>query len=192
MVGVTLTFILYWDLLLTHFKDDSIPRELLLRNVKIRSTESSTNLSFIPAGQTGQWQPLDRRVFGALKREAEQKLDDICVDEDLAELNMMDALAILVDVWYSLDMKTIKSAWDHLFIADDLDQNLIAAPENEAEDMGGESDDSLEEEEEEEEEEGETEDDDFVEEVREHPVPDDEEEDWFFVSPEVRALCHIR
>lgn len=127
-----------------------------------------------------------------MKREAEQKLDDICVDEDLAELNMMDALAILVDVWYSLDMKTIKSAWDHLFIADDLDQNLIAAPENEAEDMGGESDDSLEEEEEEEEEEGETEDDDFVEEVREHPVPDDEEEDWFFVSPEVRALCHIR
>lgn len=171
---------LLWDLHSSH-RDEGVREKAHKRNV---------NLSFIPAGQTGQWQPLDRRVFGVVKREAEQKLDEICIDEDLAELNMMDALGILVDVWYKLDEKVIKASWDHLFIADDVTQEEAEAPENQDVDEDYEYDEG----EEEEEEEAGSSDEDFVEEYRENPVPDDEEEDEEkrFASTTMRELTRIR
>ena len=153
---------LLWDLHSSH-RD---------QGVKEKAHKKNVNLSFIPAGQTGEWQPLDRRIFGAVKRQAEERLNEICVDQDLANLDMMDALAILVDVWEQIPAEDIKKSWSHLFIADDLPVEVQANEEEEAE-SEAESPEEFDYEEEEEEDVSEQ----FVEEVMENAAPDEEEDE---------------
>ena len=156
---------LLWDLHSSH-RDEEVKKKAHKKNV---------NLSFIPAGQTGEWQPLDKRVFGAVKKQAEERLNEICVNEDLADLNMMDALAILVDVWYALPQEDIKKAWAHLFPAEDLPEE-IQQIDGEEEDEEGYSENS-EGFEEEEDENGSEVEEEFVEEVTETTVLDAVEEE---------------
>ena len=147
--------------------------------VKQKAEKHSINLSFIPAGQTGQWQPLDRRIFGYLKAVAQQQLDEICVDSDLGSLDMADALVVLMESWEKLRPKDIRNAWEHLFMADDLEEEDVAEdPEDEGRSIADESTDDLEEEEEYYELHAEEE-DQFVEHSEELPSDLEEEDDWY-------------
>jgi len=49
---------LIWDVYLSHISEE------------VKATEVKMQLSFLPGGQTGTWQPLDYRVFGCLKARA--------------------------------------------------------------------------------------------------------------------------
>lgn len=151
------------------------------RGVKRKAHKRNVNLSFIPAGQTGTWQPLDRRVYGAVKCEAMERLNEICMDEDLASLDIVDALSILMDVWNELPVEDVKKSWDHLFMADDL------PPEDGSEDadedsVGLASSGSSDEEEDGPEFEEEEDEAEFVEEYFETPIATEEEEEEDEVS----------
>lgn len=135
------------------------------------------NLSFIPAGQTGHWQPLDRRVYGEVKRQAMDRLNEICVGEDLGSLDMLDALSILVDVWYELSSDDVRKSWDHLFIADDLPGEVQQDGEEDDELSLASSDDPDDEEEEEPYSAEEEDEAQFVEEYAETPMVQTEEEE---------------
>lgn len=74
-------------------------------------------LSFISAGSR---QPLDRHIFGELKAEAQERLDEICMDEDLADLNVRAILS--VDAGYKIPTEHMRKSWDNLFVADDLEE----------------------------------------------------------------------
>ena len=58
---------LLWELHSSHRDDE----------VKNYSTKKNIQLSYIPAGQTGEWQPLDRNIFGNLKKNATMNLKNI-------------------------------------------------------------------------------------------------------------------
>ena len=95
---------LVWDLHSSH-RDES---------VKIAAGENHVNLAYIPAGQTSVWQPLDVKVFGALKAHARSLLNQRCVDRPLTDIDMIDALLILIQAWDELDSETIKSGWANI------------------------------------------------------------------------------
>ena len=82
------------------------------QQVKETAVSNCINLGYVPAGQTSLWQPLDVQVFGALKAHATSLLDEECVSRPLSEMNMVDALLILVKAWDDLPRKTICEAWD--------------------------------------------------------------------------------
>ena len=109
-VGGRICYLL-WDLHSSH-------REIA---VKMNAEARLVNLSYIPAGQTGEWQPLDKRLFGHLKAVAQSELDRISVDQDFGTLDMVDALVMLVEEWSRLKVEDVKAAWDHLFIIDPED-----------------------------------------------------------------------
>ena len=96
--------LLIWDLHASH-KTDS---------VKQAATSKGIGLLFIPAGQTDYWQPLDNKVFGALKAAAKRKFDEMMVYRNLTEVDIMDAIEILVKCWSELQPGLIKSSWDHI------------------------------------------------------------------------------
>ena len=81
------------------------------QEVKDVATRNCINLAYVPAGQTSLWQPLDVRVFGALKAHAQSLLDAECVGRSLSEMNMVDALLILVRAWDELPSETIIAGW---------------------------------------------------------------------------------
>lgn len=54
-----------WDLFAAHRCDA----------VKAFADEEGITLEFIPAGQTGSWQPLDNRIFGVIKAKAKEMFD---------------------------------------------------------------------------------------------------------------------
>ena len=82
------------------------------QEVKDVATRNCINLAYVPAGQTSLWQPLDVRVFGALKSHAKSLLDAECVNRSLTEMSMVDALLILVRAWDDLPGETIISGWE--------------------------------------------------------------------------------
>ena len=96
--------LLTWDLHSSHRKDC----------VREYAKEHSIHLSFIPAGQTSYWQPLDRRLFGILKKKATAELERTTYDSSLTEISIMDAVLVLVRVWESLPEETIRASWSHL------------------------------------------------------------------------------
>lgn len=96
--------LLVWDLHASHTTD----------RVRQAANEKGIGLLFIPAGQTDYWQPLDNKVFGALKAAARRQFDEMMVYKSLTEVDIMDAIEILVDCWNRLQTGLIKSSWDHI------------------------------------------------------------------------------
>ena len=92
---------LIWDLHSSHRKDSVIEH----------ARERNIHLSFVPAGQTSYWQPLDRKVFGALKKKA---LKHFTKTMDGERYTMNDAILTLVKVWNKIKPEKIRSAWGHL------------------------------------------------------------------------------
>lgn len=72
-------------------------------------------MTFIPAGQTGEWQPLDRRVFGSLKQRAVKILNERMIEDSLENCNIIDAIAILTQAWDQVTEEEIIKAWEPLF-----------------------------------------------------------------------------
>lgn len=95
---------LVWDLHASH-RDDS---------VKTIARENHVNLAYIPAGQTSMWQPLDVKVFGALKAHARGLLNQRCAQRSLTSIDMIDALLILIQAWDDLDRETVRSSWANI------------------------------------------------------------------------------
>ena len=92
------------------------------RNDKVVEHAKSRDITpcFIPAGGTGQWQPLDVAVFGLVKIRAMRRMLTSNRSEDYT---IYDALVDLAEVWYDDSTAcSVKRAWEHL-IEDDTTTN---------------------------------------------------------------------
>ena len=99
---------LLWDLYSSHRCPE----------IKEYSRKKEVTLEYIPAGLTGQWQPLDCKIFGELKQKAKQRFDAyygrcLATGED-PQFRMPDAIAMLVDVWHRLSEENVRRAWGGL------------------------------------------------------------------------------
>ena len=88
--------------------------------VKTKARRAKINISYIPTRQTGEYQPLDGKIFGALEKMAHEDLDSIFIDKDMSRLDMIDALVVIVNSWERMSENNIKKSWDHLCLAHDL------------------------------------------------------------------------
>ena len=143
---------LIWDLHASHRSS----------GIKKIAADERIVLSYVPAGQTGTWQPLDLKVFGALKQMARTSLDLECAERDLDTMEMSDALAILLSCWRDIAKPVLKSAWAPL-IGDNPGENREASL---AEPVDREEEDG----------EGSGEEDWVEEETKENP--EEEDQDW--------------
>ena len=117
--------VLVWDLYSSH------------RNAEIQkwAAEQHINLVFVPAGQTSTWQPLDRKIFGALKSKAQKKLNTMCVVQELETLKMTDAVWILLQSWSEISRSLVKKAWSLL-----IPQGIVERPARECETVQSDGD----------------------------------------------------
>jgi hypothetical protein len=96
--------LLIWDLFSAH-RDSSVQE--LARNLGIKP-------EFIPAGATGELQPLDRRIFGNLKQRARRRFDDDVLEGRTRSLQIGPAVCVLLDAWASIEQDEVLDAWEHL------------------------------------------------------------------------------
>ena len=80
-------------------------------DVKEHASKMNVGLIFVPAGQTDEWQPLDRAVFGSLKRRACSQFDELITDVALTDVDMSDGIKILVSSWEMIGEKEIARGW---------------------------------------------------------------------------------
>jgi hypothetical protein len=73
--------------------------------------ENELSLIYIPAGQTGYWQPLDRRIFGNLKGRAKGRFNMAHCGREIPKLNMIWAIRCLLDCWQSIGQDDVLDAW---------------------------------------------------------------------------------
>ena len=76
-----------------------------------KAAEKNIRLIFIPTSATDQFQPLDLRVFGALKSIASSKFSDHVFEKNKG-YSQSEAADVFVTCWKKLDRKVIDSAWD--------------------------------------------------------------------------------
>ena len=82
------------------------------RAVAAEAVSLDMGLQYIPAGQTGHWQPLDRKIFGIIKKQAHSRLNAMMAYRDLESIDIIDAVKILCTVWEELPRDTVIKAWD--------------------------------------------------------------------------------
>jgi hypothetical protein len=75
--------------------------------VKEYTAQKGLKLVFIPPGMTDKYQPLDRRVFGSLKSRARARFDNLWIQHPGKALSLIDAIAILLDVWETTSQEEI-------------------------------------------------------------------------------------
>ena len=92
-----------WDVHASHRHGD----------VRQWAAQHDVGLTFIPPGQTGTWQPLDRRVFGDLKSRAQDLLNESVLNEAFEDHDMFRAISVLVKAWELLTSDAIRKAWNH-------------------------------------------------------------------------------
>ena len=97
-------FHVIWDLHASHRN----------QNVQDHAREAEIGLTYIPAGQTDTWQPLDRRIFGNLKMRSVAAFNNYMVDHSLEEVDICDALVMLCQCWNLIEQKEIREAWNTL------------------------------------------------------------------------------
>ena len=68
-------------------------------------------LVFVPTSATDQYQPLDKRIFGAVKSAAAKEFDDKAF-ESHEGFTQPEAADLFVRLWFELKSHTILSAWD--------------------------------------------------------------------------------
>ena len=79
------------------------------------ATANDIGLTFVPAGQTDEWQPLDRKLFGSLKKRAQKRLEDMMADCEFVSMDIVDAIVILLESWELITPEEVERAWDALF-----------------------------------------------------------------------------
>jgi hypothetical protein len=100
--------VLLWDLFSAH-RDPSVQETA--HHLGIR-------LEFVPAGATGELQPLDRRVFGSLKQRARRRFDEAIIRGEKRKLTIEGAIKILLSAWVSIAQDELVAAW-HPFHGDE-------------------------------------------------------------------------
>ena len=90
-----------WDVYSTHRTAETVAKAEAL-NIK---------LHFVPAGMTDRWQPLDFRVFGALKATAKKTIYRRMAEQPNERIGMNNAVAILIWSWNHLSSETLSEAW---------------------------------------------------------------------------------
>ena len=85
------------------------------RHAEVREWAASNDigLTFIPPGQTGTWQPLDRRIFGELKSRATHLLNETILETAFETHDMNHAISVLVRAWQLIPKDAIQKAWSH-------------------------------------------------------------------------------
>lgn len=109
-----------------HERNDGEPKYLIwdiysahrAEEVKDFAIQNDVSLGFVPSGQTGEWQPLDYRIFGSLKQRAKERFDAAVaaalVRGEEYQPSFNDALIMLLEVWLLIDQEEILNAWQRL------------------------------------------------------------------------------
>jgi hypothetical protein len=63
---------------------------------------------------TDKYQPLDRRIFESLKSWARARFDCVSIQNPGEALTLIDAIAVLLDVWEAIPQDEILDAWSEL------------------------------------------------------------------------------
>ena len=92
---------LLWDLHSSHRRED----------VKQLAQELGMGLEFVPAGQTDQWQPLDRKIFGNLKMQSVKLFNEMVTKKKLTDVDLVDAIVILAEAWGNVTQEAVVDAW---------------------------------------------------------------------------------
>ena len=108
----------YLEMLREHFRDND-PIYLILdvypahRVVTVKELAERLNihLLFLPAGLTDKYQPLDRRVFGALKANMKRHVYQFMSDNPGQKIVRRRAVQYLIECWKHLTQDAINSAW---------------------------------------------------------------------------------
>jgi hypothetical protein len=103
--GITGPLVLVWDVFASH-RD---------KMVVASAFEDGIQLLFVPAGQTGDWQPLDKRVFGELKGKMNERFDDDHIKDPNVEESPRKAVRYMLDTWKRITQQHVLKAWDGLF-----------------------------------------------------------------------------
>ena len=85
--------------------------------VKQVAADNGIGLLFIPSGQTGEWQPLDYRIFGGLKARAPAELDrqNVVAEEDNEKhINWELAGTIFVQCREAIPESEVINSWAKL------------------------------------------------------------------------------
>jgi hypothetical protein len=98
-------FVLVWDVFAAH-RD---------KMVVASAFEDEVQLIFVPAGQTGEWQPLDKRVFGELKGKINERYDDDHIRDPNVEESPRRAVRYMLDTWKGITQENVLNAWKGLF-----------------------------------------------------------------------------
>ena len=77
------------------------------------ASDHDVGLSFIPAGQTDVWQPLDRKIFGSLKQRSMKLLYEDMIHETLEDYDLVHAIKVLLRAWELVTEEEVANAWSH-------------------------------------------------------------------------------
>jgi hypothetical protein len=77
-----------------------------------RARELHVELLDVPAGETSQFQPLDRRIFGELKSRARRAFEHLTWRIGDRGATPEEAIAVLADAWRAISAENIRSAWE--------------------------------------------------------------------------------
>lgn len=69
----------------------------------------------VPEGQTGTEQPLDRLIFGSMKKTADKIWNQKLMNNEKNLYTRETACQIMIDSWKSIKEKTIKKSWNHIY-----------------------------------------------------------------------------
>jgi hypothetical protein len=77
---------------------------------------------FVPKGGTSIYQPLDRRVFGALKAKGTRSFLDVIHEMPNAPCTRELAVRVLLACWDEIGEHVLQSAWDFNSTGDDNEE----------------------------------------------------------------------
>jgi hypothetical protein len=80
--------------------------------VKREARSLNIQLIYVPPGATDDMQPLDRKVFGALKSEARRLFRQSAADNPALKICRKQAAQTMLQAWALLTDDTLEAAWD--------------------------------------------------------------------------------
>ena len=82
-----------------------------VESVKNLAAELNIHLVYVPAGLTDKFQPLDRRIFGALKASAKAQVYQFMSQNPGQRIGRLRAVQYLITSWKNLSQDAINSSW---------------------------------------------------------------------------------
>ena len=81
------------------------------QSVKETAEALNIELLYIPPGMTDKCQPLDRRIFGALKQKAKKYIYQKMSESPEQKIGMLGAVQVLVACWEGITLDLVHDAW---------------------------------------------------------------------------------